>query len=437
MANPEHVELVMQGHKILNQWRKDNPEEILDLSYKTFPDFTFRHLNLSHADLTGAGLGKTDLSFSNFNFADLTGASFRFAALCHTNFSQTNLMEADFTAADLSYANLSLAMLKEANLYRTNLSYANLDGAYLEMAKAVEANFTKSTFTDACIKNWLISGDTNLEDIVCDCIYLDFDHHKNRYSERRPSTGSFARGDFTKLMQKSLNTVDLIFRNGINWEAFAHSFKKLQVQTGSDELDIQAIENKGNGDFVIRVNTPKNANKGKIQEFVMEEYGKELKAIETQYQAKLELKGEQVEFYREQLTIQRQDNTRLIGVVEKMAEQESAKYDLRGAKFDGGFADTVQGDQIGTQHNYAPEKQDLAEAAAAIQQLLKQLEENNPTATDIEKRTFISMGIGPTKKQRLINAVKSGGKAAIEEFLDNPYLNVAIAIIEGWKENEG
>jgi len=28
------------------------------------------------------------------------------------------------------------------------------------------------------------------------------------------------------------------------------------------------------------------------------------------------------------------------------------------------------------------------------------------------------------------------GKAALEEFLDNPYLNVTMALIEGWKTAE-
>lgn len=79
------------------------------------------------------------------------------------------------------------------------------------------------------------------------------------------------------------------------------------------------------------------------------------------------------------------------------------------------------------------EKQSLAEAAAEIQKLLKQLEQTNPTATEAQKEAFVSAGIVSTKKERLINALKEGGKGAIEEFLDNPYLNVAIRIIEGWK----
>jgi hypothetical protein len=93
----------------------------------------------------------------------------------------------------------------------------------------------------------------------------------------------------------------------------------------------------------------------------------------------------------------------------------------------------VQGDQnIYT----SPEKQSLAEAAAEIQKLLKQLEQTNPTATDVEKQAFVSKFIPLTLRQLAVSALQSGGKAAIEEFLDNPYVNVAIAIIEGWRSAE-
>ncbi|NEO64276.1 MAG: hypothetical protein F6J98_29250 [Moorea sp. SIO4G2] len=79
------------------------------------------------------------------------------------------------------------------------------------------------------------------------------------------------------------------------------------------------------------------------------------------------------------------------------------------------------------------QSQSLAQAAAEIQQLLKQLEQTNPTATEAQQKAFVSAAIAPTKKERLINALKEGGQGAIEEFLDNPYLNVAIRIIEGWR----
>ena len=51
--------------------------------------------------------------------------------------------------------------------------------------------------------------------------------------------------------------------------------------------------------------------------------------------------------YRQQLEAQRQQITALQTIIQALAEQQAPKYDLRGAHFAGGFAETVQGDQIG------------------------------------------------------------------------------------------
>lgn len=51
--------------------------------------------------------------------------------------------------------------------------------------------------------------------------------------------------------------------------------------------------------------------------------------------------------YRKQLEFQRQQIEMLQSIIKTMAEKDSAKYDLRGAHFSGGFAETVQGDQSG------------------------------------------------------------------------------------------
>ena len=82
------------------------------------------------------------------------------------------------------------------------------------------------------------------------------------------------------------------------------------------------------------------------------------------------------------------------------------------------------------------QKQDLAEAAAEIQRLLKQLEETNPTATEKQKEAYINAAVSTPIRKRLLGAFISGGKTALEEFLDNPYLNVTMALIEGWKTAE-
>jgi len=61
------------------------------------------------------------------------------------------------------------------------------------------------------------------------------------------------------------------------------------------------------------------------------------------------------------------------------------------------------------------------------------LEVNNPTATEAEQKAFVTAAVAPTRRARVLTALQAGGKEALKEFLDNPYLNVAIAIIEGWK----
>ncbi len=78
------------------------------------------------------------------------------------------------------------------------------------------------------------------------------------------------------------------------------------------------------------------------------------------------------------------------------------------------------------------QKQTLAQAAVEIQQLLKQLEQVNPTATEAEKIAHVNDETTPSFKRRAVGALQAGGESAIEEFLDNPYINVGKAIVKGW-----
>lgn len=104
-----------------------------------------------------------------------------------------------------------------------------------------------------------------------------------------------------------------------------------------------------------------------------------------------------------------------------------------------GYSETIQTEQIaGAIHNYA-QQLSLAQAAADIQQLLKQLEETNPTTTETDKiivagKAADAIKNNPTLKARVIGALSNGGKEAFKEAVDNPIVNVLVAIIEGWQE---
>lgn len=82
------------------------------------------------------------------------------------------------------------------------------------------------------------------------------------------------------------------------------------------------------------------------------------------------------------------------------------------------------------------QKKSLAQAAEEIQQLLKQLQKSNPTATENEQISYVNDETSPSFKRRVAGALQAGGEAAIEEFLDNPYVNVGKAIVKGWLKPE-
>jgi len=82
------------------------------------------------------------------------------------------------------------------------------------------------------------------------------------------------------------------------------------------------------------------------------------------------------------------------------------------------------------------QKQTLAEAAKEIQQLLEQLAKINPNPTEAEKIEYVNDETSPSFKRRAVRALQAGGEAAIEEFLDNPYVNVGKAIVKGWIKPE-
>lgn len=69
MANPEHLKILLQGVETWNQWRKDNPEVVPDLS-----GALLSRANLIEANLSEAELSDANLSGANLSGADLSGA---------------------------------------------------------------------------------------------------------------------------------------------------------------------------------------------------------------------------------------------------------------------------------------------------------------------------------------------------------------------------
>ena len=85
------------------------------------------------------------------------------------------------------------------------------------------------------------------------------------------------------------------------------------------------------------------------------------------------------------------------------------------------------------------EQKNLAEAAAEIQSLLKQLEKAYPTNTTSEKMAVAAQVINqietnPSFKQKVIKALSEGGLAAFESAINNPVGAFIVGAIKGWQE---
>jgi hypothetical protein len=409
MANEEHFAILKQGIEVWNQWRANNPTIKIDLSGISLSDCKPLQKFPQFVDFIGANFSETNLSRINFKPLAARGRYYMRAHLAKVNFTKANLSEAVIIDGDLNEAVFIDADLTEANLEKATLQGADLGKALLGKTNLLQACLEKAILTGACIEDWQINSQTKLEDIICDFVYLKagyplsyippayFDpgyiYRRYSYKERRPSSGNFAPGEFTKLFQKARETIDLIFLNGIDWQAFLVSFQQLQVEAGENVLSIQSIENKDDGAFVIRVSVHSELDKSQIEQYFKRKYKLAIEAKDKQYRKylreRLKDKDDVIANYREQISEMksiRQDNTRLIGIIETMAEKDTSKKEYT---FNGNVGSVGDQNHIGNAvgeaqaemksiqhiHNYAPEeKQTLAEAAAEIEQLLAQLQ---------------------------------------------------------------
>ncbi len=426
---------------------------------------SFRHADLTEANFEGARLKSTD-----FREATLTRVLWhKVEMLDRVRPGDTYLKDAqvrqwlrgietvdnNFDGRDLRGVNLKKANLADASLIRTDLS---------------EADLSETTLTGACIQDWNINSQTKLDDVICDYVYLKKDEQ-----ERLPHDPKrkFKQGEFTKYIEKALNTVDLIFSDGIDWNAFLLSLKELQDEYGRKNIGVQAIERKSDGAFVVRVEVPPDANKGKIEKFFKHKYGLALKAKEEEYKKLLQAKDKDIAYFRQQ-------NTNLLDIIKLQASKPINITQIQGNNMagdrnieikQGNYNENIQGDYYEQSGNFGighmsggtieegakvagviheGQAKNLAEVAAEIQDLLNYFQEHNPTITEaqqivktaterqpeLQDVTIIEAAIKttPTLKQRL----KAAGEAAYLETVKIllPPLGVAIEAFKGWQNPE-
>jgi len=304
------------GQRTLAEDEKFASIRRMAIAFAAIGGTSFRAADLTDTDFTQATLKSTDfreatltrtcwyqakkLDRARFNDSILAKPSVR-DLLVSGNGYKKSYASKNLKGAYLAGANLNEANLEEADISEATLQGANLGGANLTKTQAIGTDFTNAYFTGACLEAWNIDSSTKLEQVDCRFVYL-IEHPQPGTDdrERRPSSGEFAPGEFTKLFQEVLNTVDLIFRNGIDLKAFITSFKKLQIDNEGIPLKIQGIEDKGDGVLVVRVSVPPETNKAKIHSEFMQNYELAMKAVEEKYKAELKGKDDQLAIYRQQ-----------------------------------------------------------------------------------------------------------------------------------------
>ncbi|MGB3509801.1 MAG: hypothetical protein WBA93_11270 [Microcoleaceae cyanobacterium] len=113
------------------------------------------------------------------------------------------------------------------------------------------------------------------------------------------SSRYFQPGDFTKLFQELLNTVDLIFRNGVDAKVFMSSFQQIKAENEGIPMRIRGMENKGDGVVVIKIDVSPETNKEKIHREFMQFYDENLRVLWEKYQKELAETAKQVTLYCE------------------------------------------------------------------------------------------------------------------------------------------
>ena len=222
---------------------------------------------------------------TSFQGADLSRVCWNKASGIHlARFSQTILRErrveillvrgqtTNAAGMDLRGANLDGFDLRGLSFLHTDLTGASLRGTNLEGANLAEtmcigADFTGARLTGACLEAWNIDATTVLHEVDCRYVFLREHPNERGDRERRPHDPDavFEPGDFTKLYQQVMSTMEILLRQGVTREALGHAFADLmRVHPEITPESVQSLERKGT-DILLRMNVPAGVDKGHVE----------------------------------------------------------------------------------------------------------------------------------------------------------------------------
>nr|WP_322653007.1 pentapeptide repeat-containing protein [Nostoc sp. CmiVER01]MDZ8121983.1 pentapeptide repeat-containing protein [Nostoc sp. CmiVER01] len=196
------------------------------------------------------------------------------------NLQSANLADASFIGVDLSEANL-----QDADLSRAKLKQTQLDGT----------DFTGATLTGAYIEDWGITNTTKLHGVRCEYVFMRLPTKEDPDPLRKPDNKQevFADGDFADFIKPIFDTLDLYHNQGVDPRAVAIAFKNLAENHPEAELEIVAMEKRGDDKILLRAKTAALSDKSQLSAEYFDDYN-QLKALSQSQQLLLVEKDKRI-----------------------------------------------------------------------------------------------------------------------------------------------
>lgn len=256
---------------------------------------SFRKANLTNADFSQATLKNADLRAAKLNYISWFEASGLTCARVGDSYLNDSRMQQllitlqgqgeefnglSFEDLNLKKANLQDASFIGANFNNANLQNANLSRAILKQTKLAGADLTGADLTGAYIEDWGITSTTKLDNMHCEYVFMRVPNKENPNPLRKPDNWqeTFASGEFADFIQPYFDTLDLYHSQDVDPRAISVAFKKMSQNHPEANLEIVAMEKRGQNSFNLKVRTAPEADKSKLSLEYFADYN-QLKAL--------------------------------------------------------------------------------------------------------------------------------------------------------------
>lgn len=353
------------------------------------------------------------------------------------NLQGAYLVNASFIGANLNYANLQGAKLEDAIFTSANLNHANfqdtdLSSSILKQAQLDGTDFTGANLTGSYIEDWNITHDTKFDGVRCEYVYMRLPTKEKPNPLRKPDYEKevFQDGDFGEFIKPIFDTLDLYHNQGIDPRAIAIAYKKLSENNPDAELEIVAIEKRGDDKLLIRVKTAASAKLSQLNAEYFLNYNQLKEIASEEAKALIAEKDDRIRSLENMVqTAVQSPKFYITNLQGDTHVTENRTFNLNG---NSRYFEKI--DKYHEEHHYAPEtKQNLAEAAQEIQDLLNQLAQTNPTTTEYEKQELFNKFNEEVKtNSRIRDMILVGGIELIKMLC--PPLGIPIEMGKKWLE---